>query len=101
MIKQRRFEKRNEETILQNAPRGDHGNNGSVEKAVQEMSGQVRTMKAALEDRIGSRIGPDWPICQWLVRHAGATLILHHRPDASQVWVQHWLPGMHSNPAWH
>ena len=45
-------ERRIEETVLEEAPRGDHQANGDAEPAVKAVAGKFRTCKAALEARI-------------------------------------------------
>ena len=49
---------------------GDSQSNGVIERAVGLVAGQARTLKAALEHRIGARVPPDEkPLC-WLVEFA-------------------------------
>ena len=43
--------------ILEESPVGEHQANGLVESTVRQVQGQVRTMKDALETRIGVKIG--------------------------------------------
>ena len=43
----------NGDAVLENSPVGESESNGAVEKAIQTWEGQVRTMKDALEYRIG------------------------------------------------
>ena len=59
---------------LENSPVGESESNGAVERAIQTWEGQVRTMKDALEFRMGCAIPPDHDIMTWLVAHA-ATLL--------------------------
>ena len=44
--------------------------NGIIERAVGLVAGQARTLKAALEHRIGTRVPPDARILCWLVEYA-------------------------------
>ena len=44
--------------------------NGIIERAVGLVAGQARTLKAALEHRIGTRVPPDARILCWLVDFA-------------------------------
>ena len=48
-------------------PVGESQSNGIIERAVGLVAGQARTLKAALEHRIGTRIPPDARILCWLV----------------------------------
>ena len=52
------------------SPKGKSAANGVVEKAVQEVEGQVRTMILALESRIGCKLELDHPVMYWLVEYA-------------------------------
>ena len=49
---------------------GDSQSTGIIERAVGLVAGQARTLKAALEHRIGTRIPPDARILCWLVEFA-------------------------------
>ena len=51
-------------------PVGESQSSGINERAVGLVSGQARTLKAALEHRIGTRIPPDARIFCWLVELA-------------------------------
>ena len=51
-------------------PVGESQSNGIIERAVGLVVGQARTLKAALEHRIGTRIPPDARILCWLVEFA-------------------------------
>ena len=48
-------------------PVGESQSNGIIERAVGLVAGQARTLKAALEHRIGARVPPDARILCWLV----------------------------------
>ena len=56
------------------SPVADSQGNGFIESAVKSLEGIVRTLKFALEDRIGRRIGVSEPLFAWLVEH-GADLL--------------------------
>ena len=51
-------------------PVGESQSNGIIERAVGLVAGQARTLKAALELRIGPRVPPDARILCWLVEFA-------------------------------
>jgi hypothetical protein len=57
---------------LECSPVGESQSNGMIERAIQTWEGQVRTMKDALETRIGTAIPPDHPLLTWLLQHAAA-----------------------------
>ena len=57
--------------ILEESPVADSQGNGMVERAVQEVQGQVRTLKDALETRYGIKVLGGHTCLPWLVSHAG------------------------------
>ena len=69
MIKARELE-----TIPESAPRGDSKANGSVENAVRVTVAQIRTLKDALDHRLGKRVPSDAPVLLWLIIYAGILL---------------------------
>ena len=52
----------------------DPQSNGAVEKAVDQVMGQLRTLKLSLESRLGSPVNNNWPIINWLVEHTCTTM---------------------------
>ena len=58
-------------TICRTVPRESHASLGAGEQANQEISGQVRCLKAQLEDRLKQHVPSDHMIMAWIVRHAG------------------------------
>ena len=52
----------------------DSQSNAEAEISIQIVQGQIRTIKAQLEHRIGEKLGMDSPLLPWLVMHAGANL---------------------------
>ena len=57
-------------TVPERPPVGESQSNGIIERAVGLVAGQARTLKAALEHRIGARVPPDARILCWLVEFA-------------------------------
>ena len=57
-------------TALENSEVGESNSNGTVERAIQDVEGQVRTLRSALEHRIGTKVKLASTIVPWLVRHA-------------------------------
>ena len=68
---------RSDQTILENSPVEESQSNGVVEKAIQEVEGMVRTLKSALEERIGHKIKPESPILGWLIEHAASLITMY------------------------
>ena len=58
------------QTVPERLPVGESQSDGIIERAVGLVAGQARTLKAALEHRIGVRIQPDARILCWLVEFA-------------------------------
>ncbi len=69
---------RESETIIENSKVKDSQSNGTIERAVQEHEGITRTMKLALERRLGKRIRSTHPVTSWLIEHAAATYNRYH-----------------------
>ena len=57
-------------TLVEMSPVGESASNGVVERGIQSVQGQVRTMKSVLETRWGQRLGVDHPALTWIVEHA-------------------------------
>ena len=58
--------KRAHSTICQNPPAHNPQANGSAERAVQEVMGQIRALKIGLEQRINAAITTEWKILEWI-----------------------------------
>ena len=58
-------------TVPVNSPKGSSQSNGSVENAVQQVEGNVRTLRLALSENLQARISMTHPLTSWLVLHAG------------------------------
>ena len=62
------------QTVPERPPVGESQSNGIIERAVGLVAGQTRTLKAALEHRIGARVPPDARILCWLVEFAACLM---------------------------
>ena len=60
-------DRRKHEAILENSPVGESQSNGIVERCIQTVVAQVRTMKDALEKRCKQEVDSRNPIQHWLV----------------------------------
>ena len=58
------------QTMHEHSPVGDSKSNGLVERSVQTIQGQIRTMRSALESRIGAKVNPVSPAFAWMCIHA-------------------------------
>ena len=68
------------QTVPERPPVGESQSNGIIERAVVLAAGHARTLKAALEHRMGARVPPDARILCWLV---GFAAYLMNRCDIS------------------
>ena len=59
---------------MEESPVAEHQSNGSVESAMNQIKGQFRTMKDALDTRYNCRHAGDHPAIPWLIEHAADTL---------------------------
>ena len=57
-------------TAIDQSRVGDSNSNGKIERAIQDFKGLVRTLRSALEEKIGEKVHLDDAVTPWLVRHA-------------------------------
>ena len=62
-------------TKPENPPSYNPQSNGAAEKAVQDVSAQIRTLKLALEARLGITINENSPIMEWIIEHGAYVLL--------------------------
>ena len=58
----------------ESSPVGSSQSNGLIERAIQDVEGQVRTLKLAFESHLGEKIPSDHNIIPWLVEYAAVLL---------------------------
>ena len=58
-------------TAIDSSAVGDSDSNGTIERAIQDVEGQCRTLRSALESRVKAKIDFSSPVTPWLIRHAG------------------------------
>ena len=73
-LQQRAPKAGNCEFVLTNSKEYDSKANGKVEKAIQQVERQVRTLKLHLENRIGKVVAPNHPVIHWMVEYASETI---------------------------
>ena len=61
-------------TILEWSPVASSGSNGVVERGVQEVEGVMRSMRSALEERIGEKVAVDERVVTFMAEHAAYLL---------------------------
>ena len=69
---------RDEDIVMEESPVGESASNGSIENAVRNVQGQVRSMRDALETRYQIKINGESSCIPWMVRHA-ANLISRYQ----------------------
>ena len=83
-------------TAIDNSRVGDSDSNGTIERAIQDVEGQCRTMRPAFEEKIGTKITLRSAITPWLIRHAGF-LITRCRVRPNGRTALQMLKGRRSN----
>ena len=58
--------------IIEKSPKGVKESKGEIERAVQTLEGQARTLRAAIESNYGEKLPDDSPVLTWLVEHASS-----------------------------
>ena len=58
------------EVVKQNSPVASSQSNGRAEKAIRDLEGHLRTLKLALDSRLGLCVPTDAPAIRWLVEHS-------------------------------
>ena len=58
-------------TLVGTSPPRDPQSNGVAERAVKELTGQLRRVKIGLEARVQEAIPNDHPLVDWMCQHSG------------------------------
>ena len=59
------------EAVSRSAPVGDHKGNGHAESAVRQIKGMMRTVRFALEAKLGQKLSNDSCLLQWVPQFSG------------------------------
>ena len=59
---------------MEESPAYEHRSNGEVERTIQTVQGQVRTLKSGVESRYDTKLETECNLLPWMVRHAGNTI---------------------------
>ena len=70
--------------IIEKSPKGVKESKGEIERAVQTLEGQARTLRAAIESNYGEKLPDDSLILTWLVEHASTVYNLFFRSTELQ-----------------
>ena len=87
-----------EHTILENSPVAESQSNGVIEKAIQEIETQARTLMSALEHRLKAVIPWESPIGAWLIEYAAVLLNLYREGKDKQVPMERLRGDKHGRP---
>ena len=83
-------DERSERIVLEESPVGESKSNGAIENAIQQVQGQVRTLKDSLEARLGARLAEDSTLIPWLVTHAARTINRYHVGQDGLTAYRRW-----------
>ena len=61
-------------TSIEQSAVGESDSNATVERAIQDVEGQIRTLRASLEGKIQQKVRLTNPVVPWMVRHAAALI---------------------------
>ena len=78
------------ENVMEESPEYESKSNGEIERAIQTIQGQIRTMKDRLELRSGQRIGGEHPCLPWLIAHASDTVNRFHVYNDKKAAYENW-----------
>ena len=87
-----------ERTFLENSPVAESQSHGVIEKAVQEIETQARTLMSALEARLRAKIPCDHPMASWLVEYAAALLNLYREGKDGKTPMERLKGDKHGRP---
>ncbi len=59
---------------LEESPPGEHQSNGKIEVMIKVLRNQVKTLRNALEARVGEKIPDDHPLLHWVLQWAVTTI---------------------------
>ena len=75
---------------MEESPVDESQSNGAVERTVQQIQGQIRTIKDCLESRIGRKISGEENVFPWMVAHAAATINRYHVGQDGRTSYRRW-----------
>ena len=66
------------EIIQEHSPVGESSSNGTVERAIQEVAGQIRALKLHIESEANTTIDASHPLWPWLIEYAAMGIYMYH-----------------------
>ena len=94
----RRCREEGSQTVIEESPPGDSKANGAAERAVGETKGMIRTLRSALDRKLGSPLPETHPIFLFLVEYAGVLLSRHKVWNNGKTSYEH-IKGKRSSAA--
>ena len=88
-------DKRQHEAILEYSPVGEPQSNGVVERGIQTVVAQVRTMEDTLGRRYQQTIDSRSPVLHWLVRHAASLTTRYQVGKDGRTAHERWKGTQH------
>ena len=70
-----------DQASFEHPPPYDSRSNGSIENALKQVQGHLRTLKLSVEKRFGKTVPNDHAVVSWLVEHAAWLLTVGKRGD--------------------
>ena len=74
--------------MVEHSPVGDSKSNGLIERTIQSVEGQIRTLRGATQSRIGVKIMPGSSLFAWMTIHAANLIDMYEIGSGSRVPYQ-------------
>ena len=78
------------ETRLENSEEGESQSNGKVERHIQKLKAQVRTMKSGMEANVGEKMPDRHPLLAWMVPWAAEVIARFEVGQDAKTPYQRW-----------
>ena len=72
-------------TVPENSPVGESASNGMVERHIQRVQGQARTLMDGLEAKIQKKLSKDHPIYPWIIEWSATTLTRYQKTSTGKT----------------
>ena len=74
--------------MIEHSPVGDSKSNGFIERTIQSVEGQIRTLRSATQSRIGIKMNPGSALYAWMITHAANLINLYEIGQDGRVPYQ-------------
>ena len=65
------------QTMAEHSPVGDSKSNGFIERTIQSIARQIRTLRSTTESRMGRKFVPGSALFSWMITHAANLINLY------------------------